>query len=92
MAKGSKAKAKTGSAKAPKGKIKKGFEGRDAHEVEWFKKVYQGDKGAQLTLRAVLMGAVLGGFMSLSNLYVGLKTGWSLGVAITACVLSFSIY
>jgi OPT family oligopeptide transporter len=29
--------------------------------------------------------------MSLSNLYVGLKTGWGLGIAITACILSFSI-
>jgi len=34
---------------------------------------------------------VLGGVMCLSNLYVGLKTGWGLGVAITACILSFSI-
>ena len=30
--------------------------------------------------------------MCLSNLYVGLKTGWGLGVAITACILSFAIY
>jgi uncharacterized oligopeptide transporter (OPT) family protein len=92
LAKGTNAKGKFIAPKGAKGKIQKGFEGRDPHEVEWFKKVYQGDKVPQLTLRAVLMGAILGGFMSLSNLYVGLKTGWSLGVAITACVLSFSIY
>lgn len=79
-------------AKASKVKVQEGFEGREPNEIEWFKKVYQGDKVPQLTLRAVLMGALLGAFMSLSNLYVGLKTGWSLGVAITACVLSFSIY
>jgi OPT family oligopeptide transporter len=30
--------------------------------------------------------------MALSNLYVGLKTGWGLGVAITACILSFALY
>ncbi|MBN1421407.1 MAG: OPT/YSL family transporter [Planctomycetes bacterium] len=59
-------------------------------ELEWFEKHYRGDT-PQLTVRAVLMGAVLGGVMSLSNLYVGLKTGWGLGVAITACILSFSI-
>jgi len=59
-------------------------------ELEWFEKYYHGDI-PQLTLRAVLIGMVLGGVMSLSNLYVGLKTGWGLGVAITACVLSFSI-
>ena len=44
-------------------------------EKEWFAKVYQGDRVPQLTTRAVIMGALLGGFMSLSNLYVGLKTG-----------------
>lgn len=68
------------------------FEGREQSEIDWFQKVYQGDKLKQLTPRALIMGAALGGFMSLSNLYVGLKTGWSLGVAITASVLSFSIY
>ncbi len=30
--------------------------------------------------------------MSLSNLYIGLKTGWGLGVAITSCILSFAIW
>ena len=61
-------------------------------EADWYKNVYQGDTMAQLTVRAIIMGAILGGFMSLSNLYVGLKTGWGLGVAITACILSFAIY
>ena len=61
-------------------------------DLHWFKTVYQGDNMPQLTVRAVVMGAVLGMFMSLSNLYVGLKTGWGLGVAITACILSYSIY
>jgi uncharacterized oligopeptide transporter (OPT) family protein len=66
----------------------------NAHESEahWFRHVYRGDKEAQLTVRAVIMGSLLGGFMSLSNLYVGLKTGWGLGVAITACILSFAIW
>jgi OPT family oligopeptide transporter len=61
-------------------------------ELTWYRTVYQGDSMNQLTLRAVIMGAFLGGFMSLSNLYIGLKTGWGLGVAITACILSFSIW
>jgi putative OPT family oligopeptide transporter len=59
-------------------------------ELEWYEDHYHGDI-PQLTLRAVLVGMILGGVMSLSNLYVGLKTGWGLGVAITACILSFSI-
>jgi OPT family oligopeptide transporter len=67
-------------------------QGKAAEEIEreWFEKYYHGDI-PQLTLRAVLMGMFLGGVMSLSNLYVGLKTGWGLGVAITACILSFSL-
>ncbi len=59
-------------------------------ESEWFESYYHGNI-PQLTMRAVLIGVILGGVMSLSNLYVGLKTGWGLGVAITACILSFSI-
>ncbi|MGA2991575.1 MAG: OPT family oligopeptide transporter [Candidatus Korobacteraceae bacterium] len=68
-----------------------GARAADDPELIWFQTVYKGDTMPQLTVRAVVMGAFLGGFMSLSNLYVGLKTGWGLGVAITACILSFSI-
>ena len=64
----------------------------DNPESDWFQNVYQGDSQPQLTLRAIVMGSVLGGVMALSNLYVGLKTGWALGVAITSCILSFAIY
>jgi len=46
----------------------------------------------QLTFRAVAMGAVLGMLMSVSNLYTTLKVGWSFGVAITACVMSYVIW
>ena len=46
----------------------------------------------QLTLRAVVTGMLLGGVMSLSNLYVGLKIGWSVGVTITACILAYAIF
>src|ERR1035437_5434268 len=60
-------------------------------EVDWFRTVYKGDQ-RQFTVRSFLMGSVLGGLMALSNLYVGLKTGWGLGVAITACILSFAVY
>ncbi len=60
-------------------------------EAQWFRDHYRGDM-RQLTLRAVIMGGVLGAVMSLSNLYIGLKTGWGFGVAITACVLSFAIW
>ncbi len=47
---------------------------------------------AQLTWRAVLIGSCLGGVLSLTNLYIGLKAGWGFGVAITASILSYAIW
>ena len=61
-------------------------------EREWFETVYQGDRVPQLTRRAVIMGMLLGMVMSTSNVYVGLKAGWSLGVAITSCILAYTIF
>lgn len=61
-------------------------------EREWYENVYRGDDMPQLTWRAVIMGSILGGVLSLQNLYVGLKTGWGLGVAITSCILSFTLW
>jgi len=63
-------------------------------ERQWFEKVYRGrgDSMQQLTWRAVLMGSVLGAVLSLTNLYIGLKSGWGMGVAITACILSYAIW
>jgi uncharacterized oligopeptide transporter (OPT) family protein len=72
-----------------------GFTGTPAEiERQWFEKVYRGrgDSLRQLTWRAVLMGSVLGGVLSLTNLYIGLKAGWAMGVAITACILSYAIW
>ena len=61
-------------------------------ERDWFENVYQGDKMRQLTLRAVLMGMALGALMVCSNLYVGLKAGWSMGVAITSCIMAYATF
>jgi OPT family oligopeptide transporter len=58
----------------------------------WLTEVYQGDRVPQLTVRAVVTGMVLGGVMALSNLYVGFKTGWGLGVTITACILAYAFF
>lgn len=64
--------------------------GDTAHsEHEWYGQVYRGDSMPQLTWRAVIMGAVIGMFMSAANLYTTLKIGWSFGVAITAVVISY---
>ena len=72
-----------------------GFRGTpDDIERQWYEEVYRGrgDIMRQLTWRAVLMGSVLGGLLSLTNLYIGLKAGWGFGVAITACILSYTIW
>ncbi|HYB69498.1 MAG TPA: OPT family oligopeptide transporter [Candidatus Bathyarchaeia archaeon] len=66
----------------------------DDIERQWLEQVYRGrgDSMLQLTWRAVLMGSLLGGLLSITNLYIGLKTGWGFGVAITACILSYAIW
>jgi uncharacterized oligopeptide transporter (OPT) family protein len=61
-------------------------------EDEWYRRVFRGDDVPQLTLRAVVMGSLLGVLLAFTNLYVGLKTGWGLGVAITACIVSFALW
>ncbi|MEY4631756.1 MAG: hypothetical protein RIQ81_1876 [Pseudomonadota bacterium] len=57
----------------------------------WLKNVYKGDM-PQLTLRSALTGMILGGVLSLTNLYVGIKTGWTLGVGITSVILAFAFF
>jgi putative OPT family oligopeptide transporter len=72
-----------------------GFKGtQEEVERQWFEEVYRGrgDTMPQLTVRAVLMGAVLGGILSLTNLYIGLKAGWGFGVTITACIVSYAVW
>ena len=61
-------------------------------EKTWYEKAYRGEDAPQLTVRALAMGSLLGFFLAFTNLYIGLKTGWHLGVAITASILSFSIW
>src|SRR4029078_12603449 len=60
--------------------------------ARWLKEVYQGDRMPQLTTRAIISGMCIGAVMSVSNLYVGLKTGWGLGVTITACIIAYAVF
>src|ERR1039457_6656231 len=64
----------------------------EERDREWLENVYRGDKEKDLTPRAVLAGMVFGGLMSLSNLYVGLKSGWGLGVDIAAVIVIFAVF
>jgi putative OPT family oligopeptide transporter len=57
----------------------------------WLENVFRGDM-PQLTLRSALAGMIIGGVMSLTNLYVGMKTGWTLGVGITSVIIAFTLF
>lgn len=57
----------------------------------WFKNVYRGDM-AQLTLRSGFTGFLLGGILSATGLYIGAKTGISLGVGLTSVILAFALF
>jgi putative OPT family oligopeptide transporter len=60
-------------------------------EAEWLAHVHVRE-ARQLTLRAVVAGMLIGSLMCLSNLYVFFKTGWSMGVTITAGILAFALF
>lgn len=47
---------------------------------------------AQLTWRAVIVGSLMGSIVACTNIYVGLKIGWSFGASIISAVLSYSIF
>ena len=64
----------------------------EERDREWLATVYRGDKEPDLTPRAILAGMAFGGLMSLSNLYVGLKSGWGLGVDIAAVIVIFAVF
>lgn len=57
----------------------------------WLEHSYRGDM-PQLTIRSALTGMIIGGVLSVTNLYVGIKTGWTLGIGITSVVLAFAFF
>ena len=64
---------------------------RERKDRWWLENVYRGNM-PQLTLRSALTGFLLGGILSATNLYIGAKTGWTLGVGVTSVILSFVIF
>ncbi|MFN7130655.1 MAG: OPT family oligopeptide transporter [Myxococcales bacterium] len=64
---------------------------REQKDRWWLENVFRGDM-PQLTLRSALTGFVLGGLLTATNLYVGAKTGWTLGVGLTSVILAFSMF
>lgn len=57
----------------------------------WLENIYRGNM-PQLTWKSALTGMILGGILSLTNLYIGIRTGWTLGVGISSVILSFAIF
>ncbi len=57
----------------------------------WLENVYRGNM-PQLTVRSAITGALLGMILSLTNLYIGIRTGWTLGVGITSVIVSFAVF
>src|SRR5262245_13098453 len=64
----------------------------DQEALDWLTHVYQGDRMRQLSVRSIISGMLIGGVMSISNLYVGLKTGWGLTVTVTSCIIAFAVF
>ena len=64
---------------------------RTQKDTWWFENVFRGDM-PQLTIRSAFTGFVLGGVLSATSLYVGAKTGITLGVGLTSVILAFALY
>lgn len=45
----------------------------------------------QLSIRALVIGVCLGAIVSASNIYLGLKTGWTFGASLFGGILGFAI-
>ncbi len=56
-------------------------------------RLYQPEQGeAQLTVRAIVTGCLLGIVVASMNIYFGLRTGWSIGGSLIAAILGFSVW
>ena len=64
---------------------------REQKDEWWLKNVFRGDM-PQLTLRSALTGALLGAVLAATALYIGAKTGITIGVGLTSVILAFALY
>ena len=46
----------------------------------------------QLTARSVLAGCIVGSIVACTNIYIGLKIGWTFGASIVSAVLGFALF
>jgi OPT family oligopeptide transporter len=80
---------KSGAPELPRAVARQGA--AEDPETAWLRDVYQPD-AVNLTLRALVGGTLIGIVMCVSNLYVFFKTGWSMGVTITAAILGWAAF
>jgi len=64
---------------------------REQKDKWWFENIYRGDM-PQLTVRSAAMGFVLGWILAACALYIGGKTGISIGVGLTSVILAFAFF
>lgn len=64
---------------------------REQKDRWWLDNIFRGDM-RQLTIRSAITGFLLGGVLSATNLYIGAKTGWTLGVGLTSVILAFAMF
>ena len=55
-------------------------------------KYIPGPNERQLTARAVIAGCAIGSVVSCTNIYIGLKIGWTFGASIISAVLAFALF
>lgn len=64
---------------------------REQKDRWWLQNIFRGNM-PQLTIRSAITGFLLGGILSATNLYIGAKTGWTLGVGLTSVILAFAFF
>ena len=64
---------------------------REQKDRWWLSTVFRGDM-PQLTIRSAITGFLLGGILSATNLYVGAKSGITLGVGLTSVIVAFGAF
>lgn len=64
---------------------------REQKDQWWLANVFRGDM-PQLTLRSAATGFLLGGLLAATALYIGAKTGITIGVGLTSVILAFALY
>ena len=64
---------------------------REQKDAWWLENVFRGDM-PQLTVRSAATGFLLGGVLAATAMYIGAKTGISIGVGLTSVILAFAMY